>query len=107
MFSSFLIDDWSPNGCLYYENFALSDQIKEINVEEEHILYAANWMVENKSTIQKTAQKCGYSYGTLWRRIHKELRQLSPELYYAVLYRIELNKRNRIVLLNKKRWEGK
>lgn len=79
---------------LYYQNY----EIPEKNClcgEEEHVLYACCWIVDNRSTIRETAVNCGYSAATFWRRIHNECRHLSPELYRCVVKQMQNNLKRR------------
>lgn len=62
-----------------------------LNEEELHVLYACEWMVYNKSTIRVTAEKWDYSATTFWRRIHKECKELSPDLYKRVCHQMRVN----------------
>lgn len=75
---------------LYYHNYKIPEK-DFLSDEEIHVLYACRWMVDNRSTIRETAENCGYSSTTFWRRIHNECRQLSPELYRCVVWQIEKN----------------
>lgn len=80
---------------LYYEGYQLAESYDCVNEEQMHVLYACYWMVENDASIRATAAKWEYSYATCWRRIHKECKELSPDLYEDVLKQIERNLRKR------------
>lgn len=75
---------------LYYQNYEVPEKDRLSN-EENYVLYACHWMVDNRSTIRETAVKYGYSATTFWRRIHNECRQLSPELYRCVVRQMQKN----------------
>ena len=75
---------------LYYQNYEIPEK-DYLSNEELHVLYACCWMVDNCSTIRETAENCDYSRSTLWRRIHNECRQLSPELYRCVVRQMQKN----------------
>ena len=79
---------------IYYQNYEIPEK-DFLSNEELHVLYACCWMVDNRSTIRETAVNCGYSRSTLWRRIHNECRQLSPELYRCVVRQIQKNLKRR------------
>lgn len=76
---------------LYYQGYEISEEYSYLEEEELHVLYACYWMVNNRSTIRETAVNCGYSATTFWRRIHKECKQLSPELYRCVVRQMKKN----------------
>ena len=75
---------------IYYQNYEIPEK-DYLSNEELHVLYACCWMVDNRSTIRETAVNCDYSRSTLWRRIHNECRQLSPELYRCVMKQMQKN----------------
>lgn len=75
---------------LTFKGFEIVDRYA-LNEEELHVLYACEWMVDNKSTIRVTAEKWNYSSTTFWRRIHKECKELSPDLYRCVVKQIQKN----------------
>ena len=79
---------------LYYQNYEIPEK-DYLSSEEKHVLYACCWMVDNQSTIRETAVNCEYSVTTLWRRIHNEGRQLSPELYRCVVRQMQKNLKRR------------
>lgn len=79
---------------LYYKGYELAEEYWCVNQEELHVLYACHWMVDNRSTIRETARNCEYSTTTFWRRIHKECRELSPELYRCVVKQMKVNMEN-------------
>lgn len=79
---------------LYYQNYEIPEK-DYLSNEEKHVLYACCWMVDNCSTIRETAENCGYSRSTFWRRIHNERRQLSPELYRCVVRQMQKNLKRR------------
>ena len=79
---------------LYYQNYEIPEK-DYLSSEELHVLYACCWMVDNRSTIRETAVNCDYSRSTLWRRIHNECRQLSPELYRSVVRQMQKNLKRR------------
>ena len=76
---------------LYYQGYEIPEEYSYLEEEELHVLYACHWMVDNRSTIRETAVNCGYSATTFWRRIHKECKQLSPELYRCVVRQMKKN----------------
>lgn len=76
---------------LYYQGYEISEEYSYLEEEELYVLYACYWMVNNRSTIRETAVNCGYSATTFWRRIHKECKQLSPELYRCVVRQMKKN----------------
>lgn len=76
---------------LYYQGYEIPEEYSYLEEEELHVLYACYWMVNNRSTIRETAVNCGYSATTFWRRIHKECKQLSPELYRCVVRQMKKN----------------
>lgn len=80
---------------LYYQGYEISEEYSYLEEEELHVLYACYWMVNNRSTIRETAVNCGYSATTFWRRIHKECKQLSPELYRCVVRQMRKNLKRR------------
>lgn len=63
----------------------------DLEEEEMHVLRACIWMVDNKTTIRETAKNWEYSPTTFWRRIHKECKELSPDLYSRVCHQILIN----------------
>lgn len=75
---------------LYYQNYEIPDKTC-LSSEEEHVLYACCWMINNCSTVRETAVNCDYSATTFWRRIHNECKQLSPELYRCVVKQMHNN----------------
>ena len=79
---------------IYYQNYEIPEK-DFLSNEELHVLYACCWMVDNRSTIRETAEICGYSRSTFWRRIHNECRELSPELYRCVVRQMEKNLKRR------------
>ena len=79
---------------IYYQNYKIPEK-DFLSNEELHVLYACCWMVDNRSTIRETAENCGYSRSTFWRRIHNECRQLSPELYRCVVRQMQKNLKRR------------
>ena len=79
---------------IYYQNYEIPER-DYLSNEELHVLYACCWMVDNRSTIRETAVNCEYSRSTLWRRIHNECRQLSPELYRCVVRQMQKNLKRR------------
>lgn len=81
----------------YYRGYEIAEEYRYsyLEEEEEHVLYACHWMVDNRSTIRETAVNCGYSATTFWRRIHNECRQLSPELYRCVVRQMQKNLKKR------------
>lgn len=79
----------------YYAGYKLSDEYIELNEENRRILCAAVWMVDNRSTIRETALNCDFSKSALHRRIHKDLRRLSPELYKCVCRQMNENRRKK------------
>ena len=79
---------------IYYQNYEIPEK-DYLSNEELHVLYACCWMVDNRSTIRETAVNCDYSRSTLWRRIHNECRQLSPELYRCVVRQMQKNLKRR------------
>lgn len=76
---------------MFYYNYEISEEYTYLKEEELHVLYACHWLVKNKSTIRETAANCEYSVTTLWRRIHNECRNLSPELYACVEKQLKKN----------------
>lgn len=76
---------------LYYQGHKITGKYGYLEEEEEHVLYACCWMVDNNSTIREAAMHCEYSATTFWRRIHNECRQLSPELYGCVMRQMQKN----------------
>jgi len=76
---------------LYWEGYRLAKKYNYINEEQMHVLYACYWMVNNDMSIRETAARWEYTYTTLWRRIHKECKELSPDLYGCVLEQIQRN----------------
>lgn len=76
---------------MYYQGYELAKEYMSLNEEEVHVLYACHWMVENRSSIRETARNCDYSATTFWRRIHKECRKLSPELYWCIIRQMKEN----------------
>lgn len=76
---------------LYYENYQISEEFYFLDDYQKKVLMACCYMVDNKTTLRITAENCGYSTTTLWRRIHKECKQISPELYKCVCNRMRLN----------------
>lgn len=75
----------------YYEGYEITKVYYLLNEEETHVLYACIWMVDNKTTIRTTAKNWCYSRMTFWRRIHKECKSLSPELYKVVCRQLKEN----------------
>lgn len=78
---------------MYYNGYEIGDTVEPFSLtqEEYHVLYACNWLVDNKATLRETARNCEYSLTTLWRRIHYECRHLSPELYRCVCHQMKRN----------------
>lgn len=64
-----------------------------LTLEESDILFACYWMVEHDATIRQTAKARGFSTTTLWRRIHKNCKEICPGMYSKVLDQIERNKK--------------
>lgn len=78
---------------MYYEGYEIDCKgFYLLDYKERKVLDACIWMVDNRATIRETARNCGYSPSTLWRRIHKECRYLSTELYDRVCHQIKENK---------------
>lgn len=80
---------------LYYQGYKIAGKYGYLEEKEEHVLYACCWLVDNHSTIREAAINCDYSATTLWRRIHNECRQLSPELYGRVVMQMQRNLKRR------------
>lgn len=80
---------------LYYKNFELEDTIDHINEDQNHLLYACCYLVDYRASIRETARNCGFSKSTLHRKIHKDLKILSPELYGCVCKQLKRNEKKR------------
>lgn len=77
---------------LYYQGYLIENRYY-LDKEEIRLLDTLCWMVDNQSTIGKAAINFEYSCTTLWRKIHKECKYLSYELYDRLLILIDKNKR--------------
>jgi hypothetical protein len=80
-------------GINYYNNYLL-DGIYNFDLSESQIslLDAAIWLVDNKTSLRKTADNCGYSKTYLHQWFHKDLKKLSYELYTCVIRQLNKNK---------------
>ena len=76
-----------------YDGYELTKNWYDMTVEENSVITACVFYVKNKSTIRVTAEKFLYSYTTLWRRMHNECAELSPDLYEDVKKQIKINKK--------------
>ena len=77
-----------------FEGYELDDVLGwNLDEEEKLVLRACIWMVDNQSTVRRTAANFGYSHSTFWRRIHKKCKELSPDLYKRVCYQMKVNKK--------------
>ncbi len=73
--------------------YGLGSGIKysKLNNEYKRVLSACQFMVEQEASIRVAAFYYNFSTSTLWRRIHKVCKELSPVLYDKVVKRMSLN----------------
>jgi len=62
---------------------------------EERCTELAEYIIENKSTVRRTAQRFGISKSTVHKDITEKLEKLNPSLYKDVKQVLELNKAER------------
>lgn len=82
---------------LYFRGYEI-EAMKEpfiLTDEEYDLLDACYWMVRYEYTIRQAATNSGFAKSTLHRKIHHELRYISPDLYKAVKKQIKKNLKNR------------
>lgn len=78
-----------------YCGYCITKSRYDLNDIEDHALGACYFMVSEKLTIRETAKYWDYSATTFWRRIHNECKELSPELYEAVVAQMRKNMQRR------------
>lgn len=76
---------------LRHNRFELTKPIENLSYFEMGVICTCCWMVNNKETIRGTADHWVISSTTFWRRIHKECKDLSPDLYKAVCNQMAFN----------------
>ena len=76
---------------MYFKSYKISEDYQYVSNEDMRILYACDWLVEQQTSIRKAAKYWGFSKSTLWRKIHKNCKDLSPELYKQVVKQLEEN----------------
>lgn len=62
---------------------------------EERAVAAAEYIIENKTTVRKTAKRFGVSKSTVHKDVSERLAHISPALYAEVKSVLERNKRER------------
>ena len=67
----------------------------ELNSSELNLLDACIWLVENKSSLRDTGKNWSFSKSYLHRRVHSDVKSLSPDLYSAVKRRLKINSSHR------------
>lgn len=70
----------------YYENYELNDSVYNwmLSDNDKLVLDSAIWLVDNKSSIRKTAKEFCVSKSRLHNMLAKYLRDLSYELFLCV-----------------------
>lgn len=77
----------------YYNNYQLDGiYCFELTESDKLLLDACIYIVDNKTTIRKTAIEFCMSKSNLHRKTHNNLRKLSYELYCCVVYQLHNNK---------------
>lgn len=74
-----------------------------MSAKEHRILYACQWMVDNHATIRTTAKEFGYATSSFWRMIHRDCKDLSPDLYVSVQNQMDENLKHR----RSRKWKKK
>ena len=76
---------------------------------DERVLEAAEYIVENCSTVRATAKQFGISKSTVHKDMTQRLRRLDPQLYHRVRELMEKNKAERHIrggLATRKKYKG-
>lgn len=73
------------------DGYELTKNWYDMTEDEKTVVMACVSYAKHESTIRITAKLFGYSYTTLWRRMHNECAELSPDLYEDVKKRIKIN----------------
>lgn len=70
----------------YYNGYLLDNiTIYDMCNRDKKLMDACAWMIDNHTSIRKTAENFDYSRSTFHRHIHQFLPTLSSEMYTAVL----------------------
>lgn len=75
----------------YYDGYQITKEYYLLDEEDIKVLDACIWMIDNRASIRVTAKNCEYSKSTFHRRIHKECKELSYELYKLVQAQMKIN----------------
>ncbi|MCR5636962.1 MAG: sporulation transcriptional regulator SpoIIID [Clostridiales bacterium] len=65
------------------------------SVFEDRAVMLARYIVENKTTVRKTAEKYGISKSTVHKDVSVRLKEIDPSLHNNVKQILELNKAQR------------
>lgn len=66
-----------------------------ISTREERCITLANYMIENKATVRKTASHFGISKSTVHKDITQTLKKINRSLYNQVKEILDINKKER------------
>lgn len=81
---------------MYYRDYLLDDRSNyELSSNEQHLLDACIWIVDNRATIRQAEANCSVARSTLHKWIHTNLKSISFELYQCVCHVLKSNQRNR------------
>lgn len=70
----------------YYNGYLLYDMtVFDLTEYQKRLMDACAWMIDNHSTIRKTAANFEYSKSTLHRQIHQILPMVSCEMYQVIV----------------------
>ena len=78
----------------YYEGYLLENGVYnfELSDDQKDFLNCCIWIIDNKVSIRNASKNFQVSKSTLHRKINKELKSLSYELYTCVKRQLLLNK---------------
>ena len=77
----------------YYNNYRFECYIWELSSDVKSIVDAAIWLIDNNSTIRKTAVNFGFAKSTLHKKFHSEIYKVSSELSYSLNKKLIENKK--------------
>lgn len=78
---------------MFYKKYRLSGPvIRYVDEDEMRLLMAAEWIVNEEDVLRNTAKKYGYAYQSLWTYIHRDLKELCPELYEKTAAQLQKNR---------------
>lgn len=67
------------------------DYWMELTIDQYYLYETLVWMINNRATIRRSALKWEFSKSTLHKKIHKDCRELFPNLYKQVLHQMKWN----------------